>query len=407
MRIAIDVRATQTAHRERGIGRSVFDLVRALAEHGGAHEYGLIHQRGLDYALADLPENFTPVPVAGPLLNHAAHAWPMRIPRLRSRPLGRAFNDRIMRGRHQRALEAAVRGFRPDVLHFAAPIDVFTDTEGDFGCRTVATFFDAIPRLDPASHYDGQPDVQRRQYDRQLAAIGRMDAVVAISNSSRGEAIRYAGVDPARCFTVHLAVPDDFACPTDAPVEAFTGGRSYFLFLSALDPHKNPLGVVRAFAQAGTGGRLVMLSSHRGPLAGAVRELAAELGISDDVTITDVVPDETLRALVQGATALVSPSFFEGFGLPAAQAMRAGVPVIASNRTSQPEVVGDAGIQVDPDDVDALAAAIAQLAGDPRLRADLSERGRGRAALFSYARLARNMVDVYEGRPPSDPVPGL
>lgn len=377
MRVAIDVRATQTAHRERGIGRSVFDLVHALAQYGGSNEYGLLYQTSLPCPLEDLPDNFRLVPVQGPLLNHAEQSLVMRIPRLRSRPTGRRWNDAIMRRRHLRGLRQAIESFSPDVFHAASPIDVFTDTVGDFGCRKIVTFFDAIPRIDPANHYDRQPDVQRWQYDRQFDAVAEADAIVAISRSSADQAIRYAGAPPEKTIVVHLAVSDDFASPSCADVTEFTQGEPYFLFLSSLDPHKNPEAVLRAFAEAELAGhRLVFLSSEKGPLYRRICELRDELGLTERVVVTGVVSEASVRALVQGATALVSPSFLEGFGLPCAQAMGAGVPVIVSNRYSQPEIVADAGIQVDPDDHGSISKAMSRLAKDAGISCRSGQKGR-------------------------------
>ena len=127
---------------------------------------------------------------------------------------------------------------------------------------------------------------------------------------------------------------------------------------------------------------------------------AYQAGLSrKQLVFTGFVSDADLVTLYAGATALVSPSLYEGFGLPAGQAMRAGTPVIASDRTSQPEVVGDAGLLVDPEDVGAIAGAMRRLAGEPGLRAELSARGRERVRRFDWQHQAQAMLAVYEGRP--------
>lgn len=407
MRIAIDARATQTDHRIRGIGRAVSDLIDALMAYGKGHEYGLLLQDSLPNPFQNLPDGFKVIPVSGSLLDANEMSWVMKVKGLRGASFGKHLNERLVRANHQRELRRALRGFKAEVFHATVPIDAFTDTTAQFEGRKVVTFYDAIPRLDPSRYYETMSSESQRLYDRQLAAVAHADAIVSISHSSRSEAIEFCGADPTRCFVVHLAVSNEFERESREEIEEYTCGRPYFLFLSALSPHKNPFGVLRAFAQAKPGIRLVYLSGHATELYSELRQEIDSFGLTDEVTITDTVSESTVRALVQGATALISPSFYEGFGLPAAQAMRAGIPVIVSNRKSQPEVVGSAGIMVDPDDIDALATAMSQIATDLSLREQLSKRSRERALLFSYERLAGNMIDVYEGRPPSNPIPGL
>ncbi|MBZ0102413.1 MAG: glycosyltransferase, partial [Thermoanaerobaculia bacterium] len=117
--------------------------------------------------------------------------------------------------------------------------------------------------------------------------------------------------------------------------------------------------------------------------------------------------DADLPALYRGAALLVQPSLWEGFGLPVAEAMALGVPVIAADRGALPEVAGDAALLVDPEDVAAIAAAIASLLDDPAVRADLAQRGRRRAAGLHWEGAARRTLAVYEAalggtaRPPA------
>jgi glycosyltransferase involved in cell wall biosynthesis len=108
------------------------------------------------------------------------------------------------------------------------------------------------------------------------------------------------------------------------------------------------------------------------------------------------VPTEDREALFKGAQALVLPSFEEGFGIPALEAMSAGVPVVVSNRGALPEVVGDAGLFIDPDDAESLAAALERLAGDPELRATCARRGLDRVRQFTWTQTARDVRRAYE-----------
>jgi glycosyltransferase involved in cell wall biosynthesis len=123
--------------------------------------------------------------------------------------------------------------------------------------------------------------------------------------------------------------------------------------------------------------------------------LIGQFGLSERVRLTGFVSEEELATLYAHAHGLVMPSLYEGFGLPVLEAMACGTPVVSSNASSLPEVAGDAGLLVDPHDVDGLAAAIDRLAHDPLLRADLAKRGIERARTFSWARTARETVAVY------------
>jgi glycosyltransferase involved in cell wall biosynthesis len=121
-----------------------------------------------------------------------------------------------------------------------------------------------------------------------------------------------------------------------------------------------------------------------------------ETNVKDAVVLTGYVPESDLPALYSGALCFVYPSYFEGFGLPPLEAMKCGAPVIVGNRTSLPEVVGDAALSVDPFDVDAIATAIKKLINDSALRKELSVKGQTRAKQFSWRETARQTLVVYK-----------
>jgi glycosyltransferase involved in cell wall biosynthesis len=126
----------------------------------------------------------------------------------------------------------------------------------------------------------------------------------------------------------------------------------------------------------------------------ATRQLAAERGVAGAVVEMENVGDDRLRQLYAHCEVLLFPSLYEGFGLPVLEAMACGAPVVASNRSSIPEVAGDAALLVDPRDPGAMAGAVRRLAQDPRLRDDLTLRGRQRATLFSWERAAQSTLDL-------------
>ena len=126
----------------------------------------------------------------------------------------------------------------------------------------------------------------------------------------------------------------------------------------------------------------LVIVGKRAWLYGETLRAIEESGVSDSVILTGYVPEADLPALYSGALCFVYPSYFEGFGLPPLEAMKCGAPVIAGNRTSYPEVVGDAGLLVDPLDTDAIAAGIERLIENPDLRNELSVKGLKRSAVI-------------------------
>jgi glycosyltransferase involved in cell wall biosynthesis len=168
--------------------------------------------------------------------------------------------------------------------------------------------------------------------------------------------------------------------------------------VAGADPTKNVETVIEAF------GRLpaTLRDTHRLVLAGDVRkrrdldERVARWGLTRQTVWTGVVSDEQLITLYQHAAAFVFPSRYEGFGLPVLEAMACGCPVISSHAASLPEVVGDAALLVDPEDVQGWVTAIEQVLTDPAVASELRARGLARAAQFSWDRTAREMVAVYE-----------
>jgi glycosyltransferase involved in cell wall biosynthesis len=168
----------------------------------------------------------------------------------------------------------------------------------------------------------------------------------------------------------------------------------FFLYVGAAYPYKNLKRLITGFARAGGGYRLVLAGDHEHFAAG-LREHAAALGLGDRVVFTGVVSDAELAALYGAAHAYTFVSLSEGFGLPGLEAMQFGVPVVAASAGSLPEIYGDAARYCDPHDAESIADALAEVASDEHLRAELGERGRRRAAEFSWARTAEQTLAVY------------
>ncbi len=202
-----------------------------------------------------------------------------------------------------------------------------------------------------------------------------------------------------------LAVPASTiaVCPAGAPTwqtgPARASESGYILFLGTLEARKNIGGLLDAFgrllARIERAPRLV-LAGGAGPDAGPWLTAIAQPPLAGHVEYAGYVPADRREQILKGAQMFVLPSFEEGFGLTALEAMSAGVPVVASNRGSLPEVIGDAGLLIDPDDLESLVDAMARLARDPALRATCAQRGLERARQFSWDQTARDVRRAYE-----------
>lgn len=236
------------------------------------------------------------------------------------------------------------------------------------------------------------------------AAIERADHIIVISEAT-GEALRrWFKVEQARISTTYLAADPRFQPQAnEALAPALSGlGLSpggYVLCVGTLEPRKN-LGTLFA-AYAGLPPALrqrfpLVVAGMSGWNTEGLMKSAAELLRRDELRLLGYVPDEAMPALHAGAAAFCYPSRYEGFGLPALEAMASGVPVIACKRTSLPEVVGEAGLLLDPDDVDGMREGLRQLLEDRAFAQDLGQRGLMRAQGFSWERCARETFAVYE-----------
>lgn len=224
-------------------------------------------------------------------------------------------------------------------------------------------------------------------------SVRRASVVTTPSSFVRETVIELLGADPDRVQVVSAPL-----CVSDAARTRSTGARGHhFLYPAITSPHKNHRTLLEAFAKvvAVRDDAVLVLTGARGPAEGAVVGAIEELGLTSNVRRLGRVPAEELDMLFRGAVALVYPSTYEGFGLPLAEAMTAGCPVIASDRTALPEVVGEAGILLEPDDAEAWADAMLRLLDNEGRRTELIAAGRERIRSFSPEEATRRQVAAY------------
>jgi len=277
---------------------------------------------------------------------------------------------------------------------------------------TVVTVHDLIPLILPA--YRGSLLV--RLYTRLVAASARKaEAIITVSQASKRDIVRYLHIPPERIHVTYEAAGEEFqpvedeACPEPSRRAQLAAIRQkyalperYLLYLGGFDQRKNLSALLRAFAllvNKQRQARLVIagkLPERDSSLFPDPRRLVEELGLEERVIFTGWVAEEDKPSLLTGATAFVFPSLYEGFGLPTLEAMACGTPVIASNSSSLPEVVGEGGILVEPTDVEALAEAMEVLLVDDALRDELRQRALAQAAKFSWEQTALETLAVYQ-----------
>jgi glycosyltransferase involved in cell wall biosynthesis len=231
--------------------------------------------------------------------------------------------------------------------------------------------------------------------------VKRATRVIAVSQSTSDDLVRHLRVPTERIDVVPNGVgtpPAGIALSEDELRGRLgLGARPIVLCTSAKRPHKNLLRLLDALARIPAERRpLTVLTGYPTQHEQELQARAAELGITGDVRILGWVPQDDLEGLYAAATALVFPSLYEGFGLPVLEAMARGLPVASSDRSSLPEVAGDAALLFDPEDVGAMTAAIERLLGDPAERERLSRLGREQAARFTWEACARATVATYE-----------
>jgi glycosyltransferase involved in cell wall biosynthesis len=360
LRIVLDARATGSHFP--GVARATFGLLGGLAAIEHPHRFAVL-------AHGDDP------PVA-----HPAFRDP-RFTRVRTAaaPLGLA---------QQWQLPLLARSLRADVWHAPYYVRPFVGLQ-----NPIVTVFDIIGYVVP-----GALSWRSRLLFEATMRLSLLSAaqIITSSHATKRDLERHYRIAPGRVTVIPLAADRVFRPQSATRIgflrEQYDLPPRYLLYLGSNKPHKNLATLIAAFSRVQTDATLV-IAGRWDRRYNEPERLAAFFG--DRVRWLHDIADDDVPALLSGATGFVFPSRYEGFGLPPLEAMACGTPVIASNVSSLPEVVGDAGLLVAPN-VSPLAEAMQRLLDDPALRDDLRDRGLKRAALFSWEATARRTIAVYE-----------
>jgi glycosyltransferase involved in cell wall biosynthesis len=366
MRIALD--AIPLAAAKTGVGHYTDALAGGLARVHPDHQYDLLSpfEFDLDYN-GDRPKNLNRQFI--PVRSIFRKWWLVGLPSL-------------------------LRIYHVDVFHgtnYCVPLFA--------PCPTVVTIHDLS--LYTQSHTHEKTNVSRGKRRMPIMAR-RARLIIAPSEWTRREIVEQLGIRPEKIRVVYEAAREGMKpmpphlC--QSALDKYQIRRPYLLYVGTIEPRKNLLTLIRAYDEllrTTTRRPQLALCGGRGWLCDEVFKLVEDLKLQDQIRFTGYVDDADLPALYSAAEAFVYPSFYEGFGLPPLEAMACAAPVITSDVSSLPEVVGKAGLTHAPNDSRALTEAMAKLLGDETAREHFRREGLKQAAKFSWERAARETQSIY------------
>ncbi|NOZ63516.1 MAG: glycosyltransferase family 4 protein [Caldiserica bacterium] len=290
-----------------------------------------------------------------------------------------------------------VKKHSPQVLHIPDLSGILFSP-----AKVIITVHDITPYLFP--HY--LPDTRERlKYRLKLLSLKRADKIISISRSTKDDLVKYLHVPPQKITVIPYGVEGKFKPISRKKCkkwieEKWGIAEDFILYVGALSPNKNVGRLLEAFAlliKAGIKGYpLLIVASLKNPNYPSLLRKTRELGIDKWVYWLDAQPQEkTLVYLYNACTLFAFPSLYEGFGLPPLEAMACGAPVIASNTSSLPEVVGDAGSLVNPEDPREMQESMRKILLSSSLREELKSKAIKRAKEFSWQRTAEKTLEVY------------
>lgn len=270
-------------------------------------------------------------------------------------------------------------------------------------CKRVATIFDLAYLHFPQMFTKG--DLYKLTKWSEYS-IENVTHLVTISNFTKKDLIKNYKISKDKITVAYPGYDEDFYKPLNDKdkiskiKEKYNSGDNYIIYIGTIQPRKNLLRLIEAFRKI-ENLKLVIVGKTSGEgkegwMYKDILELPEKLGISEKIEFTGYVEKDELVYLLNGAKAFILPSLWEGFGIPVVEAMACGVPVIVSNVSSLPEIVGDAGLLVNPKSADQIEQAIRTINTDKKLQEKLSKKGIARAERYSWKKMAKSVIHVLE-----------
>jgi len=372
MHVAVNAHllAHTNSFRRAGISHYVEQTLLQLGVIDRVNRYSIYTTRGLGAAQLGLPPNFRVIPSRLPTINPR-----VRIPweQLLAPLLLRFSGADLFHGVHS-------------VVPVASPVPTIVTVHDLAFIRFTQTF---------------------RAYNRAYLdfatrlSVRRAARVLVVSEHTKREVVGILGVPAERVVVTPNAVREHFRPPDPATLAAFRAKKGlperFLLYVGTLEPRKNLMTLLDAYAEVLRQHDVpLIIGGGKGWLYDAVFQRLEQLGLRERVQFVGYIEEDELPLWYAAATLFVFPSLYEGFGMPPLEAMACGTPVITSNSSSLPEVVGDAGLMAPPHDAAAFAAAISRVLSDPALHQELRERGLVQATRFSWRVTAERTLAAYE-----------
>lgn len=401
MKILIDLQSCQSGSRHGGIGRYSMNLASAMVRNAGQHEIHFLLNASLADGLQELKDELATLVSPTQIHCFAAIA-----------PTREIFEENKFRARaSEYTREAVISNLNPDIVHVTSLIeglheDVVTSVGRLFpGSLTAVILYDLIPMVEHDKYLrDSRVEAH---YFRKIDEMKNAGVLLAISEFSRREGIELLDIPDDRVTNISSAVdskfqPIKFPEPVIAELKSRYGiDDKYLMYTGSFDQRKNHATLIKAFAQLPLDIRgdvqLLIVGNGWDDVYAHLRSVAAEAGLAPrDVIFAGKVPDQDLLPLYNACHLLVFPSLQEGFGLPVLEAMSCGTPVIGSNTTSIPEVIGLEEALFDPYSVDSVSEKIAQVLRDEPFRQHIRQHGLARSKEFSWDISAQKALAAME-----------
>lgn len=402
MRIVIDMQGAQTESRFRGIGRYTMAFAKAVVRNRGQHEV-LLALSGM------FPETIEPIRAAFAdlLPQKNIRVWHAPGPVKEGEP-----GNETRREIAELLREAFIASLNPDVVHITSLFEGYVDDAvtsiGRFDKTTPVsvTLYDLIPLLNPEQYLQPNPRYQA-YYQRKIGSLKKASLMLAISDYARQETLASLDVDEDKVVAISSAIEGHFQKHhitkehADKVLDKFGIRLPFILYTGGADERKNLPRLIQAYAalDAKIRKKHQLVFAGRMPEGNVARlqSIAAQSGLKrDELIFTGFIGEEDLVTLYNLCELYVFPSWHEGFGLPALEAMACGAPVIGANATSLPEVIGLDEALFDPFDVEAMAAKLAQAIQDEAFRRRLRAHGLQQAKKFSWDETAKRAIAAWE-----------
>lgn len=401
MRIVVDLQSCQSGSRLGGIGRYSMNLLQGMARNIGKHDLQIVLSNLMPEGLGDIYHSLEDlVPKHKIRYFHVAGG------------VAEAFEQNVFRARAAELLrESFIQRLQPDVVHVSSLFeglgDDVTTSVGRLcsGETTAVTLYDLIPLVESEKYLTSATTTAH--YYRKLDDLKRAGLMLSISEFSKFEATDVCGIDPSIITNISSAVdkkfvPGKLSLDEEKQIKKKYGvTRNYLMYTGSFDQRKNHEGLIRAFAALPTSTRkglqLMIVGNGWSGIYDHLRNLGSQIGLAeDDLIFAGKVPDQDLLPLYRLCHLFVFPSLREGFGLPVLEAMSCGIPVIGSNTTSIPEVLGNASAMFDPSDLNSITSKINEAVIDKGFRESLVAKGLVQCKNFSWDTSAKRAIEAFE-----------